>query len=750
MNSYHTVTGLVEIRICSEMLNRFYDKGMTSLINICVLDCHASRYSLSLHLFLFCVSVSTRSNLQKVLLVVIATVIQHTSMADGDISDQRRRAMKEKIFGHAAGDAPSEGPRATTRTPQETAAQEAFILQELLSRKRRREAEEFGNLISYHFVVTVMAADCCGPPFFSGHLDVLLESLSTPLLHPFLYCLFFIYSYHRGAFIFMSCGGSATSGHGLTGHQVRCALKVLVDDIAVRASEPFIPPGDLASSHYAETTGQTVTVASPGTAPIRVTNYAGSVFRSIRELSGVTENAFAREWDLSTVEMRLGAGRSNALFFPSVGRVFLCKTIALHEVEVLLKILPSYTKHLLRHPGSFLTRFFLLMKVEVEEEAGYITCFHDVCAKATRIHEKWDIKGRMPKPGKYLFDPSESPNDGLPRVRSLFGGEESPEPDAEEEIQSPLGSVGDLGNTQTMHGATVTVRKDKELNRLFWLKPAVRTAVLEQLHADYEYLGSIGLMDYSLFIAVSHSNDLFAGQLSTIRRFHDPGQGVEERTGGREGERRCASPGVREQAINFSDGIPSFRSQELYYIGIIDMLTEYTYKKKIANFCKSFLWREETLSTIPPLPYKERVERFSRAIFPQMLVPSPSPLVSSPLRTRSVPTTEDHSTAHSKDSARRRGAAGRQPVKVFVDDGTDVLAESSEVLLDLQEKFFSRCNCSFYPCFSLLLCCSLGFHTFFLKKNYNFPSFCSVGSLRSLVHCMSGEKNYFYLLLLHL
>jgi hypothetical protein len=46
--------------------------------------------------------------------------------------------------------------------------------------------------------------------------------------------------------------------------------------------------------------------------------------------------------------------------------------------------------------------------------------------------------------------------------------------------------------------------------------------------------------------------------------------------------------------------------KEIYFIGVIDFLSRYFLKKKTANFFKTFLWKADTLSTIPPQVYYNR------------------------------------------------------------------------------------------------------------------------------------------------
>jgi len=49
---------------------------------------------------------------------------------------------------------------------------------------------------------------------------------------------------------------------------------------------------------------------------------------------------------------------------------------------------------------------------------------------------------------------------------------------------------------------------------------------------------------------------------------------------------------------------------EIYFFGIIDCLTYYGWKKKVAHCCKRILWKKETLSTIPPECYRKRFSSF--------------------------------------------------------------------------------------------------------------------------------------------
>lgn len=601
----------------------------------------------------------------------------------------------------------------------------------------------------------------------------------------------------------MFCEGSETRGHGLAAYHVFESLRCLINDMLASAPHESVYPTEnkewerapgfppLCTSDFLEEKTHELhlssspilhephsfkgimqnsqnTEAFPPSSSlnhsnnsddkvlVKVTELCPKVFRAIRYLSGVTKAVFASEWlPLATVRMSLGSGRSNSLFFSSKSRLFLCKTIAVNEVCVLQRILPSYIEHLQIYPNSFLTRFFLVMKVEVKNDVGLIICFQDVCANAPRIHEKWDLKGRIPKPGKFdgsfvsdglpdgnLFEESKKEDKTLHRKKLHRMGNENDFSNSLENIraaknnfismpkfdvdgprtslqsvtsvemgsgaQSPIPrehvldvSRSHLKNAETTHGQSVSVRKDKNLTRLFWLEPSVRKKVLQQLQVDYDYLASVGLMDYSLFIAVCRKTKTYnASYLSTIYCTQSFSEAVEERRpsttefplGGfkennakgrrtsrkfevkksemedgaqsrrrnqeernpqtsfvdnlsisslhsavgeesqkepvqevdlrreRQSSRISIIPSAALHNSRFNQGIIGLCSQEVYYVGIIDMLTEYTFAKMVANFFKSFLWKTASLSTIPPIPYRQRIMQFSRVAFPSINV----------------------------------------------------------------------------------------------------------------------------------
>lgn len=446
--------------------------------------------------------------------------------------------------------------------------------------------------------------------------------------------------------------GTATSGRGLTALQVAAALKAVATaqmerarDNAATVRHTTSGIGEYSQLIQAEDCRKTLelTVSAPGVGgstitEVHVTEYAPNVFSFLRQVERVDASRFAHEWSLpeERLKMELGDGRSQALFLKSKTMAFMCKTIAEEEVHVLLQVLREYTLHVAANPNSLLMRFYLLMKVTVEKEVGYIFCFNDVFGTAAVLHEKWDIKGRIPKPGKYMYYPhlirrAYEPDPYLietPHNRDVIVNTNG-------EREHEGADAAPKGDTVVLKGAKDTVKlttlHDKDLTRLFWLPQKSRKRLLQQLFADYDFLMKAGLMDYSLLIGVAYQENKTSRSgkkyvIENMKMSSPPG----ERNMSPRAERRPSSPDLKARgdypdsppaAGNFSEfvnGVHSLYDQEIYYIGIIDMLTTYSAKKKAANFFKSFLWEQDTLSTIPPKQYRRRIISFTKLIFPEV------------------------------------------------------------------------------------------------------------------------------------
>nr|CCC93634.1 putative phosphatidylinositol-4-phosphate 5-kinase [Trypanosoma congolense IL3000] len=430
-------------------------------------------------------------------------------------------------------------------------------------------------------------------------------------------------------------GGAAMSGKGLTGRQVAAALSATAayqlrahkehmknlecrGEGADKADDcDSITLSRLSPASYREERQLSVELRN-GNNDLEIVNvyeYAPDAFRFLRQLDGVDEEVFASEWVLpeERLALELGEGRSMAWFLKSKSKHLMCKTIAKVEVDVLLDLLPQYTKYFSENPGTLLMRFSMLLRMEVKGEIGYVLCFGDVFAPCRTLNEKWDLKGRKPKPGKYKHFPK--------LIRQPF-----------EPYPYLIDTPRDVVSTSALPGSKdceleviveaadknkLVTQKDKDLTRLFWLNREERGKLLDMLLQDYKFLCDSHLMDYSLLIGVAYNESKVSRSgkhIRSMRRTYMMGQEHEEFS--MESRPELLMQNYRTSQ-DFANGVSSLYDQEIYYIGIIDMLTTYTFKKKVAKFFKSFLWKEETLSTLPPSDYYKRIVHYTKIIFPE-------------------------------------------------------------------------------------------------------------------------------------
>eukprot|EP00668_Euglena_longa_P015946 GGOE01020132.1.p1 GENE.GGOE01020132.1~~GGOE01020132.1.p1 ORF type:complete len:297 (+),score=22.85 GGOE01020132.1:103-993(+) len=132
------------------------------------------------------------------------------------------------------------------------------------------------------------------------------------------------------------------------------------------------------------------------------------------------------------------------------------------------------------------------------------------------------------------------------------------------------------------------VHKDKDLNHHFELEAHQLQMLQRQLLVDTAFLREHDLMDYSLFIAV-------IPKPPTHPHPHPPPRSMFN--------------------ADYGGILVEGTTPQVLYLGIIDMLTDYNPKKKVANFCKNFIWTNAELSTVPAAYYANRFLMYMDVIF---------------------------------------------------------------------------------------------------------------------------------------
>ncbi|KAL9643767.1 hypothetical protein ABK040_016069 [Willaertia magna] len=99
--------------------------------------------------------------------------------------------------------------------------------------------------------------------------------------------------------------------------------------------------------------------------------------------------------NLSTLSERITDGKSGSLFFYSSDQRFLVKTITKYEVTCLKRILPYYYHHLKTNPDSLITRIlgFYEMTVNKESDKVFFIVMANIFPNTKVLSELYDLKG---------------------------------------------------------------------------------------------------------------------------------------------------------------------------------------------------------------------------------------------------------------------------------------------------------------------------------------------------------------------
>ncbi|KNC74372.1 hypothetical protein SARC_13078 [Sphaeroforma arctica JP610] len=196
--------------------------------------------------------------------------------------------------------------------------------------------------------------------------------------------------------------------------------------------------------------------------PLFAQDYSPKVFRNIREMYGIHTDEYITSWTLPDEKLvaEEGAGRSGSLFLISSDNKYMLKTIPADEVNTLMSCLHNYYQHLVDYKTSLIMKIFGVMHFTCKGHDMHVMIFTNVCYfPHGEMCATYDLKGRVPKPGKALQN--------------------------------------------TAKIGTSYIFKDKDLDRKFFVRLDEKSSFFTQLNRDIEFFRLNNLMDYSLLIGVA-------------------------------------------------------------------------------------------------------------------------------------------------------------------------------------------------------------------------------------------------------
>ncbi|KAG0205477.1 Phosphatidylinositol-4-phosphate 5-kinase [Mortierella sp. GBA30] len=332
-------------------------------------------------------------------------------------------------------------------------------------------------------------------------------------------------------------------------------------------------------------------------------DYAPWVFRHLREDFHIDASDYLVSLTSKYILSELGSpGKSGSFFYFSQDYRFIIKTIHHAEHKFMRKILKDYFNHVKQNPHTLLCRFFGLHRVKLPHgKKIHFVVMGNVFPPNRDIHETYDLKGSTL--GRAISD--------------------------EELNNNPRATQKDLN----------WVNRNRKLE----LGPEKRHLFVEQTKRDVELLARLNIMDYSLLIGI---HDIERGNKDNIRDntlkvFHPDTSKQLVREPSRRDKRESKVNALR-MAVKVSDPVAlgpstlpsdSFserrhcifyaddggllstneqndRGQDLYYLGIIDILTPYNYVKKIEHYWKSMSQDKHAISAVNPKEYAQRFLSF--------------------------------------------------------------------------------------------------------------------------------------------
>jgi len=337
-------------------------------------------------------------------------------------------------------------------------------------------------------------------------------------------------------------------------------------------------------------------------------DYAPRVFRSIREICKISSEDYLMSLTGKYMLTEMDSpGKSGSFFYYSQDYRFIIKTVHHSEHKYLLKILRNYYMYLKKNPNTLICKIFGLHRVKIQHgKKIHFIVMENIFPPDKDIHEKYDLKG------------------------SLVGRCTS----EKEQSSNKLVVLKDLNWIKNERKIYLGKEKEKIL--------------LKQLEKDVNFLTENNVMDYSLLVGCHNLNkgnkeNIRDSTLSIIepnpeslnKKFETKRTNKSKKDPMAMALARAMAetepvsletssstlpesiPKVKKHFIFYRDD-GGFRAtdennielQEIYFLGIIDIFTNYNMKKKIENICKSVISDKKNISSVKPSFYAKRFLNF--------------------------------------------------------------------------------------------------------------------------------------------
>lgn len=313
----------------------------------------------------------------------------------------------------------------------------------------------------------------------------------------------------------------------------------------------------------------------------KVKEYCPLVFRNLRERFGVDDVDYRESLTRSQPVRIDSSGKSGAQFYESYNKFFIIKSLTSEEIERMHAFLKQYHPYVVeRHGNTLLPQYLGMYRITVESVQYYFGVMRNVFSSSLTIHKKFDLKG------------------------STVDREAS-----EKELEKQLPTFKD--NDFIKQKVRIEIGEE------------AKKKIMDVLTNDVELLTKLHIMDYSLLVGLhdcvrAEEEELQGGNPQSAAGRSENSESEE----GDSGERwtyntppdspRCAQ--YKEVVYEVDKyAIPSIEERrEIYFIAIIDVLTQYGVKKQAAKAAKTVKYGSNVdgISTCDPEQYAKRFLEF--------------------------------------------------------------------------------------------------------------------------------------------
>ena len=319
-------------------------------------------------------------------------------------------------------------------------------------------------------------------------------------------------------------------------------------------------------------------------------DYSPWVFRHLRELFKLDPADYLMSLTSKYILSELSSpGKSGSFFYFSRDYRFIIKTIHHSEHKMLRKILKDYYNHVKAYPNTLISQFYGLHRVKLPfGKKIHFIVMNNLFPPHHDLHRTYDLKG------------------------STLGREYIPPKGQQPKASAVLKDINWMKNSEALK-----------------FGPEKSKRFIEQLEIDVALLKRLNIMDYSLLIGI-HDKSKGDSKRQSVYVFEPTGNDYMRAADLRKAV-NSASPtamntvdlfaesfGQRDLYFYNDDGgfqATDFNDQplpEIYYLGVIDCLTPYTFFKRMETFWKELSHTRLTISAIPAAEYGDRFFQFMK------------------------------------------------------------------------------------------------------------------------------------------